>query len=139
MSNNSHRMRRREVRIPCWRVSLYFLVVGPLVVWGLSIMLSALASFRIGADDADVLYLLWAMGIYCVAGALAGVAARSCTRAGLMLFAHFAIIVGQVLIEFRFPGAGVGKAIKSGIFFWGLLAIPFGLAWWRLLRAPDHC
>jgi hypothetical protein len=115
-----------------WWVTGYFSVVGPIVVVGWCFLM-ALGSIQ-GGDGmhhhpGPSIYFGVATGVYCVCGALAGCCSNSSVRLLLFFVAHIALMGGE-----RMRIGDLEDGIVSGVVLGGFLAIPFGWAWFVLVK-----
>ena len=114
--------RRRERRLD---LSIYFLVAGSLVTWGLGWVVLFLGSFD--SDGPSGYVTIGSIANYCVLGAIASCVGRGRGRGMFAVCAHLGLIVGGIV-----DGTG------WGVFLCGVMALPFGVAWFRLLDEPER-
>ena len=127
---NSHAARRKRY----WGVTIYFLLAGALVFFAWAFLdgygnsIRGMSPSGPGGSDTRGLYLLWAIAIYALAGAIAGALPNPRHRVYLTWLAHLTIVISVILpSENPLTGAFVGCVLCV------VLAIPFGLAWFILI------
>jgi hypothetical protein len=125
-------------------VTVYFLLMGPLVVYGLGVADALGAQFSgmspTGSARGRDPNLMWGVGVYCVLGAMAGGITSRWMRVFLTCAAHVTVIVAEMQTPLTRGGGAV-----NGTILCGMLAIPFGLAWlilvadgiWRRTRTAN--